>query len=143
MQPTLLDAISAINEHLDKRLVGFLSTTESVPTKGTPPRRYNISIDLKLKRKGAFTHFVEVADGMSVQDIFDHIYYMLEGEVAAYTYLEQWLLRDKDTKERLVIREIQRRVPATAIFGAGTKWEVIRLATPYTATKGGQFRSDA
>jgi len=93
-----------------------------------------VPVDLNLKSKATSTQFIEIASNTTVQDVLDNIYFMLNGEVGARKYLEQWVLRDLGTREHLVIREIQDRIPASAIFMPGSKWEVVKLPTPYTAT---------
>jgi hypothetical protein len=132
-EPTVGEAIVTIKEHIDKRLVALLSTSSTSAGSQTSGQRYNVAVDLNLERKGKSTQFVEIGDETTVQDVFDHIFYMLEGGVKPYKYLEQWLLRDKATGERLIIREIQSRVHASAIFTIGSKWDVVRLSKPYTA----------
>ena len=130
--PSVADAIEVLKEHIDKRLVAYMSSPSRL-TGMSSVVRYNVSVDLSKILKSTATEYVEIAEETSVQDVFDHVYYMLEGEVEAYKYLEQWLLRDKDTKERLIIREVQSRIRANAVFSPGSKWEVVRLSSPYKA----------
>jgi hypothetical protein len=129
--PSIADAIDTIKEHIDKRLTAYMSSSSRTKGPATHTNRYSVSVDLGKIVNGATTQHVEIAEGMSIQEVFNHIYFMLEGEVEPYKYLEQWLLRDKETGTQLVIREVQSRIAASAIFIPGSKWEVVRLAKPY------------
>ena len=128
-EPTLSDAIFELKEHLDIRLFSLLGSTSY-----TGLGRYNVEIDLRRNPDVAVVH-LEVGDDTSVQDVLDNVYHMLGGEVRARTYLEEWVLRDASTLEHLIVREIQSRIPARAIFKPSSRWQVIRLQKPYTATE--------
>jgi hypothetical protein len=132
--PSISDAISELKEHIDKRLISLLPELSAPQRPSEASHRYNVAVDLNLRADEATTQYVEIAPETSVQDILDHIYFMLNGEVGARKYLEQWVLRDLATKEHLVVREIQSRIPAAAIFTLGSRWAVIKLPKPYTAT---------
>jgi len=87
-----------------------------------------------LVEKATSPQFIEVAAPTTVQDVLDNIYFMLNGEVEPRTYLEQWVLRDLTNGDHLIVREIQYRIPAGVLFTPGSKWEVVKLTKPYTAT---------
>ena len=133
-QPTVADAISALKEHIDKRLISLISSGVANATPSGNAPHHSVAVNLNLKKKGKTTQFVEVGPETTVQDVFDRVYFMLHGEVEPRQYLVQWVLRDLDTKEHLVVREIQSRIPAKVLFTPGSKWEVVKLPKPYTAT---------
>lgn len=130
--PTLAEVVETLKEHIDMRLVTYMSSSRSNEA-AIASARYSVSIDLGRFLKSATTQHVEIGEDTSIQDVFDHVYYMLEGEVEPYKYLEQWLLRNKETREQLIIREVQSRIPASAIFTVGSKWEAVRMSKPYSA----------
>lgn len=132
--PTIAQALTELKEHIDKRFLSFNPSDSASGFPSASPRRYNVAIDLNLRGKATSTQFIEIAGSTSVQDVLDHIYFMLDGEVSARKYLEQWVLRDLSTGDHLVVREIQSRIPASAIFSPSSRWEVVRLPKPYTAT---------
>lgn len=135
LEPSLAAAMDSLREYLDRRFAqvvssaadGGLSVAQSNP-------RYNVAIDLDLKSEVPRLQHVEIGPDTTVQDVLDNIYFMLDGEVGARKYLEQWVLRDLRTKEHLIIREIQYRVPAMSVFPAGSRWAVIKLGKPYSPT---------
>lgn len=133
-EPTVGQAVAELKEHIDKRLVSLIPDESNSGLWSESARRYNVAIDLNLTARATTTQFIEVTDTTSVQDVLDHIYFMLDGEVGARKYLEQWVLRDLRTGDHLVVREVQSRIPAHAIFAPSSKWEVVKLPKPYTAT---------
>jgi len=133
-EPTLGDAVESLKEHIDKRLVSLMSVEPQLGPRGTGSQIYTVAIDLHLKSASSSTQYVEIASSTSIQDVLDNIYFMLNGEVEPRKYLEQWVLRDLSSGEHLVVREIQHRIPASALFTPSSKWEVVRLPEPYTAT---------
>lgn len=128
---SLSDAMDSLKEYLDRRFSQLMSSA-GVTTSSS--LRYNVAIDLDIESEISRVQHVEITHDTTVQDVLDNIYFMLDGEVGARKYLEQWVLRDLGTKEHLVIREMQYRVPAISVFRAGSKWAVIKLPRPYSST---------
>lgn len=131
---TLSNAIDELKQHIDKRLVSIIPRDDSGKSGNARMSRYAVQIDLNLRPGMPSGQFIEIAASTTVADVLDNIYFMLEGEVEAYSYLEQWVLRDSISGECLIIREVQSRIPASALFTPGSKWEVLKLDKPYTAT---------
>ena len=129
---SLTEAMDNLREYFDRRFAQLLSATSDSTAPSAIPSRYNVVIDLNLRSETPQLQHVEIGADTSVQDVLDSIYFMLNGEVDARTYLEQWVLRDLTTNEHLVVREIQYRIPAISVFRLGSKWAVIKLPRPYT-----------
>jgi hypothetical protein len=132
--PTLATTMDTLREYLDRRFAQLMSHPADRGASPASGLRYNVAIDLDLTSETLRVQHVEIGPDTSVQDVLDNIYFMLNGEVGARRYLEEWVLRDLGTKEHLVMREIASRVPAMNVFHAGSKWAVIKLPRPYTAT---------
>lgn len=133
--PLLGQAMDSLREYLDRRFAQLISATaDNGKLPATSSARYNVAIDLNMKSEAPHVQHIEIGPDTTVQDVLDNIYFMLDGEVGPRKYLEQWILCDLGTKEHLVIREIQYRVPAMSVFGAGSKWAVIKLSKPYSPT---------
>ena len=135
LQITLDDAVSEIKEHLDKRLVGFLSS--GILNNATPREKhdyYTVPLDLGKGARNKREQYIEIGMETSVQDVLDAVYRLLSGEFEAFTYLEKWMLREVGTDLLLVIREISGRIPANTVLKPGSKWEVIRMKRPYSPT---------
>lgn len=131
---SLADAFDNLREYFDRRFAQVLSATSETSSPSSASSRYNIAVDLNLKAETSQLQHVEIGSDTSVQDVLDNIYFMLNGEVDARTYLEQWVLRDLGTTEHLIVREMQYRIPAMNVFRIGSKWAVIKLPRPYTLT---------
>jgi TIR domain len=132
---TLFNVVEDLKEHIDKRLVALMSSDSPSQAGVSGSQHYTVAIEISLRTKTNSTQFIEIDSSTTVENVLDNIYFMLNGEVEAYQYLEQWVLRDPTTGKYLVIREIQDRIPATTIFTPGSRWEVVRLAKPYTASE--------
>ncbi|WP_396271285.1 toll/interleukin-1 receptor domain-containing protein [Ideonella sp.] len=134
-QLSIDDAVSEIKEHLDRRLVGFLSS--AILNEATPREKhdyYTVSLDLGKGAKNQRQQYIEVGQETSVQDVLDAVYRLLDGEFEAFKYLEKWMLRENGTGLLLVIREVSGRIPASVVLKPSTKWEVVRLKRPYSPT---------
>jgi hypothetical protein len=134
-QLSLDDAVSEIKEHVDKRLVGFLSS--GILNDATPREKhdyYTVPLDLGRGAKNKRQQYIEIGMETSVQDVMDAVYRLLDGEFEAFTYLEKWMLREGGTGLLLVVREVTARIPASVVLKPGTKWEVLRLKRPYSPT---------
>lgn len=131
--PTIADAVQDLKAHIDRRLLAVLGPPGDAPDGPQARYRYSVQVELNLDPDRPTRQHLEIDPAQSVQDVLDNVYFMLEGKVQARTYLEEWLLRDTGTREHLVIREIQTRVPAQAVFAPGTSWEVVFLPQPYSA----------
>lgn len=134
-QLSIDDAVSEIKEHLDRRLVGFLSSgILNDATSRENHDYYTVSLDLGRGAKNQRQQYIEVGIETSVQDALDAAYRLLDGEFEEFKYLEKWMLRERETGLLLVIREVSGRIPASAVFKPGTKWDVVRLNRPYSPT---------
>ena len=129
---TLPVAVEDLKQHIDKRLVGLLSSPliNSTSTNESDDW-YNISITLKFPNLNS-EQYVEIGKDTSIQDVLDSIFFMLEEHVEEFTYLSKWILRDPDRNIYLIIREIAELIPATTIFKKSTHWEAIPLEKPYS-----------
>jgi hypothetical protein len=77
---------------------------------------------------------VEALPGDHVDVVLDRIYYKLRSRIPGYSYLEKWLLEDKGSGTRLILREIQHYVPASVVFGDDHEWKLVYLTEPYSPT---------
>jgi len=127
---TLESAIDDIKAHIDKRLLD-VALIRNQEQDSTTPTSFSIVLDLKSFSPKSADQFLEVALGMSVQDVLDAIYYMIPN-MPTFQYLNRWLLRDTTAKLNLVVREIGARIPAHLVFQPGSRWEVVKLHQPYT-----------
>lgn len=125
-----------IKKHIDRRFLELVDKQDY--TRLTPkqlkvkvPRTYTVPIYLdfpNLKSK----QFLEINPSDTVQDIYDNIYFMLDHQVPAFTYLETWILRERRTNIQLIIREVSEMIPARFVFTPKTQWEAIKLEKPYS-----------
>ena len=70
----------------------------------------------------------------SLSDVLDDIYFRPEDDVKVYTYLEEWVLKDEESGQRIVIYEIGNEIPARIIFPPERKNVVERLKYLYAGS---------
>ena len=121
------DAVDDIKQHIDRRLVGLVSKNETIK------KLYSVPLTISFPNLTS-QQSLEIESNTTLQDVLDTVFFMLDSEVRAFTYLEKWILQEKNTGVKLVIREIAYRIPATHIFTPSSKWEAIAIEKPYTAT---------
>jgi hypothetical protein len=129
--------LDAIKLHLDRRVGELVGAWEGagqrieLKEQGEAKASYEVSVRLGFSDLGETQYNVIIDNESSVQDILDKIFYMLSPRVESFMYLQRWILREKNSGLRLVIREVADLVPASAIFRTGTSWEVVPLEKPY------------
>jgi hypothetical protein len=52
----------------------------------TDAKHYAVSIKLRPRSTSESAQFVEVGSSTTVTEVLDNVYFMLKGEVGAYTY---------------------------------------------------------
>ncbi|MCP4259360.1 MAG: hypothetical protein GY774_17895 [Planctomycetes bacterium] len=98
---------------------------------GADMREYHVIFQMKFPNA---ERRVSIAIGpeTTVQNVMDALCTDLRGLVPNFSYMEKWMVRGKGGKPRVVIREVQGRIPAQSVFTPGSEWEVIPLNEPYS-----------
>ena len=126
-------AVSDIKEHLDKRLVGLLSSgLIASGSRSFPSGWYSVPVDIDFPDFQTTQH-IEIGEETSVQEVLDNIYRMLKEQVEPFTYLRNWIIQEQSSNVNLIIREVAGWIPANTIFIPNRKWRVVPLSHPYTA----------
>jgi hypothetical protein len=93
------------------------------------------SIRFKLNFPQDKREFItEVADNDTFQDVTNSIFFFFKDILKPFTYLEEWIIIDNKTKNRLVVREIASRVPAKYILPKNRDYTIEKLIKPYVST---------
>lgn len=121
------DLARRVTDHIDWRLMRM--SDAALNTHGS----YQFAVHIAFPNHES-TQFVEIDSEADLGQVMDNIYFMLPDEIHPYSYLQEWALRDRRSGLYLVVREVQSRVPASAIFAPDTDWEAIPLDEPYCAT---------
>lgn len=135
-EPSAAQILDDLKQHLDRRFGELLYLQHSadgskeqaaagLAAQYSLPLEVGVEIGLGLEQ-----HAIEVFEDTTVQDVLDNVYYMLSPNVEQFTYCVRWLLREKTSGLRMVIREMAHLVPAHSIFRLGTTWEVVMLDKP-------------
>ncbi len=85
---------------------------------------YSITIENCLDNC-AQDKIIEIKSFYSVQDVLNKVYFAIESYVAAYKYMQSWVLREVDTGLYMIMYEVTSLVPAKYIFKPGSKWQVV------------------
>jgi len=136
------ELLEVTKNHLDRRIGELLSAwgRQASPEIMSEPKErvalYGVPIFLGFKDLNV-EQYITIDSDSTVQDILDRIYYMLETRVKPFTYLQTWILRERHSGLRLVVREVAHLIPASSIFRPGTYWEASALSRPHKITDSG------
>lgn len=132
------DLLESVKQHIDRRFLELLDNRANFSTSNsgnqyepTKEASYTIPIYLNfpdLQRE----QYLEITVDATVQDIYNRIYFMLENEVDVFTYLREWILRERNTGMYMIIKEVTNMIPARFLFTPETEWEAIKLKEPYS-----------
>jgi hypothetical protein len=81
------------------------------------------------------TTYLDISEYDSFQDITDTLYFMLSKYITVYSYMEQWIILEKASRKKVIIREISTQIPAKYVFEQNSIWEIIKLEHPYNSTE--------
>lgn len=79
------------------------------------------------------SEYLKINSSVKVSDILDSVYFILNGKVEPYKYLETWIIKEKGEKRYVVVSDVQNLILARDIFRPNTKWEVVFLKKPYVS----------
>ena len=133
----LKDVVDDIKQHFDRRLLKF---SESLSEK-TVPFNYSIPIIFTFNCE-LIEKTIQIDTDDTVQDKMDQIYSFIQGHVKPFTYLKSWILIEYQTNTRLILKEVQDRIPAKIIFSPGSKWIIKLLDKPYEIQDSDSFYED-
>lgn len=68
----------------------------------------------------------------TIGDILTQIYFKIEKQVKPWTYLSSWILRDIETGQHIVVREVSNEIPAHFVFRPDRMLEIVILKEPYS-----------
>ena len=100
---------------------------------------YTINIENQIG-KVAEKQFIEIKASDTVQNVLDRIFFLLDGAVEAYTYMQSWILQNKHSKANMVMYEITDSISAMQVFKPNSTWQILILDRPYTAKKSKHYR---
>lgn len=92
---------------------------------------YEISIKYKSREHREMEEYIKIKNTTTVSDVLDMVYYILDGQVKAYQYMETWILKERGAERYVVISDYQDEIQAFTIFRPMTCWEVVLLDKPY------------
>lgn len=121
-----------IYEKLSRRLDSYFDIMMKTIQDKKSSIEYEIPISFVNQKQNQVTKYFKINDSVRFNDILDCIYYVLNGKVRAYKYLETWILKEKGSNRYAVISDVQDLIPAMYIFRPGTKWMVEFLTEPYS-----------
>jgi TIR domain len=124
--------LSTILSHIDRKLNDFVEVARG--DKNETQYATSIFIDFPNFKTEVS---ISVRTNDTAQNLMDSLWNILSKHVAAYTYLETWILQEEESGADLVAREILPLVPARYIFRPELKWVAKPLSAPYTVSGDG------
>lgn len=117
--------------HIDKRFIEMLEK-QNLKIDNIETSYYSVLFSINFP-KFQNVISIDIRDNDSFQSITDTLFFNLTEHINPYTYLEEWMIVEKESRNHIVIREIAKNIPAKYIFTPNTKWEIIKLEKPYQA----------
>jgi len=122
------DEFKKLRNYLDKKFFDLASRSSKDETNFSG---YEFEIE---NRVGSRDIRVHIDLQTSFADVLNDVYFRLEDEIGVYTYLEEWVLKDGETGQKFILREIASEIPARLILPP-ERWVVAeRLDKPYSGT---------
>lgn len=136
-----LELFEDLKQHFDRRFLNLMNQIndsdfqkiEKAPGKilYSVPIYFNLT-NAELKQS---KQYFDVFSDSTIQEMLNRIYSYLHPIFPTFTYLEKWILQERKTGIRLIIREVTNRIPAQLIFSPSSEWEVVELLIPYTPSE--------
>lgn len=120
------DEFKKLRKYLDKKFFDLASRSSNEETNFSG---YEFEIE---NRVGSRDIRVHIDLQTSFGDVLTDVYFRLEDQVKAYSYLEQWVLKDGETGQRFIIREIASEIPARLVLPPERRVVAERLDKPYS-----------
>lgn len=92
---------------------------------------YEVLLEFVNNKGNKVVEFLRINSTVKVSDILDSVFFILNGKVEAYKYLETWIIKEKGEKRYVVVSDVQNLIFARDIFRPNTRWEVEFLDKPY------------
>lgn len=124
----------SLRKYLDKKFFDLAARTSSEETNFSG---YDFDIRNTLNTRDIRVH-IDLQTTFS--DVLDDIYFQLEDNVKAYTYLSEWILKDEVSGQRLIIQEIGVEIPARIVLPPERKIVVELIKYPYSGSDSGSSR---
>ncbi|QMU55257.1 MAG: TIR domain-containing protein [Nitrosopumilus sp.] len=123
----LSNVIQKITTHMDKRIDEIKKPLNHEDDSVQYAIKIRIDMD-NLKR----IEYLEITKDLSVSDVLDNIYFMIQSCVDSYHYLDTWILEDDFSKKKLIMNEIIDQIPAHYVFTRAASWVVKPLQKSYS-----------
>lgn len=95
-------------------------------------KEYEVLLEFVNSNGNNVVEYIKIKPSLTVSDVLDSVFYILNGKVLPYKYLETWIIKEKETRRYVVISDVQNLILAKDIFRPNTKWEVEFLDKPYS-----------
>lgn len=136
-QQTDLDKVLRL---VDRRFIDLIAAIPNSNKKPAAPPVYSVPFEILITSKVIGSFSIDVEGQMTVQDVFDQCYFILDeklnGKIEANRYLVDWVLRDSKTSKNLIMRDVTEIISASAVFKPGHVYQVLLLASPYDPKRG-------
>lgn len=144
VNPKLREVIQDLKGYFDKRFIEVLEKPSISIVNSTindelwirqdyekTEVSYTVTFKINLK-DFQNEQFLEIDKESTVGDITTELYFLMSKFIQPYTYLETWAIKNMETDNLIVIKEIMDLVPARFVFRPNETYEVISLEKPYS-----------
>lgn len=125
--------LNEIKVHIDRK---FLTLSEIIGSQESGGQiSYTVPVYIGIGKNKGTIGYIEVKGADSVQKVLNKIFYLLDGEVKAHTYMSSWILRERHCGAYMIIHEITNLIPANCVFKPNLEWEVVKWDENYDPSK--------
>lgn len=93
---------------------------------------YEVPFEFIYENGKIVKEYIKINPSIRVCDVLDSVFFILNGQVEPYKYLETWIIKEKGTQRFVVISDVQNLILAMDVFKINTQWIVEFLDKPYT-----------
>lgn len=123
---------------IDKRFMDLINQLSHPETAEVPA--YSVSAAVTKAGKEVSRISIDISAEDSLGDVSHALYFKIQKYVSPFSYLVEWLVRDRTLGVDLIMRDFLDSVAASAVIKPGHEYEVVLLSSPFDPTKPIQAR---
>lgn len=116
---------------MDQRFLDLISALPRNTEAASKPPSFSVQLRVVKEGKAIDKFTVDIGPEDTLQDVANTCYFKIADHVAVYTYLIQWLIRDRTLNSDLVIIDIARHLKAMDVIRPGHQYDLVLLNRPF------------
>ncbi|MFZ4071043.1 MAG: toll/interleukin-1 receptor domain-containing protein [Caulobacterales bacterium] len=118
--------LSQVSQLIERRFVDLFNALQGK----APEVSFDIQVDVIRGDETLKEFAVAIRSGDKVSDVLHNIEFDMFNVTGAVTYLKDWILEERGSGQRLIVSEVDDRIPADAMFRPGAVYVAHLLSEP-------------